>query len=144
MKVFLSLIVLLPLLSGCATDEANNASNESPKAVTDKVSKETWNKSALTEQSIEKIQLAKKDYLICITDEMKKHLNSDAKNMDSRHATDKVLKICEPSLAKVRTVFMAQNAPEAVATQYLKRTRTQTARKVLQEMMYASAANQQK
>lgn len=143
MKAFLYLMVMLSILSGCASDETNKSIADVP-STTDKTSEAAWNTSVLTEQSIKKIQQSKQDYLVCISDEMQKHLNSEAKNMDSRHATDKVLKICESSLAKVRIVFLEQNAPEAVANQYLKRTRTQTARKVLQEMMYASAANQQK
>ena len=144
MKVFLSLVILLPLLLGCATNEPNEKSNKTDETRNKATKKEVENTSALTEQSIKEIQQSKRTYLLCINDEMQKHLQSDARNMDSRHASDKVLKICEPTLAKIRTVFVAQNAPEAVANQYLKRTRTQTARKVLQEMMYASATNQQK
>ena len=62
-----------------------------------------------------------------------------ANDMDSRVATDLVLKACEAILTDTRERFLEQDVPDVIADRYLKRKRTQTARNVLFEMMRVSA-----
>ncbi len=95
-----------------------------------------WQASTLSDSTIANIQKAKYNYLTCITQGVKKHLNI---RMDTRQATDQILKECEQSLTKIRSTFEKEGIPIKTADRYLKRTRTQTARKVLQEMQYAAA-----
>lgn len=99
--------------------------------------KEEWQETTLSDQSIKNIQQAKYKYLQCIGGEVQK---KDYVQMDTRAATDKVIQQCEKSLASLREVFIAEKVPESIGNRYLKRTRTQTARKVLEQMMYAAAA----
>ncbi|MGR8933881.1 MAG: hypothetical protein ACU837_05760 [Gammaproteobacteria bacterium] len=100
---------------------------------------EDWKGTTLSEDSIKNIQQAKYKYLQCITDEVQK---KDYQKMDTRVATDKIIQQCEKTLTDIRSVFLAEKVPEAIADRYLKRTRTQTARKVLEQMMYAAAERQ--
>lgn len=100
---------------------------------------EEWKGTTLSEDSIKNIQQAKYKYLQCITDEVKK---KEYVEMDTRAATDKIIQQCEKLLTDIRAVFTAEKVPEAIAERYLKRTRTQTARKVLEQMMYAAAERQ--
>lgn len=98
-----------------------------------------WQATTLSESSIKNIQQAKYKYLECIGAEVPK---KDYVGMDTRLATDKIIQQCEKPLADIRTVFIAEKVPEGMADRYLKRTRTQTARKVLEQMMYAAAARE--
>jgi hypothetical protein len=97
---------------------------------------EEWQATTLSDSSIKNIQQAKYKYLQCITGEVQK---KDYAQMDTRAATDKIIQQCEKPLADIRGVFTAEKVPESIADRYLKRTRTQTARKVLEQMMYAAA-----
>ena len=106
-------------------------------ALAAKDKQEEWQASTLSESTISSIQQAKYNYLTCITEEVKKRIKI---KMDSRAATDHVLKECEKSLEKVRTTFQKENIPAKTSARYLKMTRTKTARKVLQELLYAAAA----
>ncbi len=99
--------------------------------------KDQWQSTTLSEDTIKKVQEAKYKYMQCITKEVQ---NKNYVKMDTRAATDKVIKHCEPSLAKIRKVFIAEKVPASIADRYLKMTRTQTARKVLEQLMYADAA----
>ena len=73
----------------------------------------------------------------CVTNEMQ---NSAYVKMDTRAATDQVLKKCEQPLSDIRTVFNSEKGPTTISDRYLKKTRTQTARKVLEQLMFAEAA----
>lgn len=75
-------------------------------------------------------------YQNCVNQQMMKFSGID---MDSRAATDMILKACEPILADIRERFLEQEVPEAIADRYLKRKRTRMARNVLFEMMRLSA-----
>lgn len=99
--------------------------------------KDQWQPTTLSEDTIKKVQQAKYKYMQCITAEVQKETYI---KMDTRAATDKVIKKCEPSLANIRSVFLAEKVPSNIADRYLKMTRTQTARKVLEQFMYADAA----
>ncbi len=96
-----------------------------------------WQPTTLSDTTIKKIQQAKYQYMLCITKEMQ---NKTYIKLDTRAATDKVLIKCEPSLAQVRAVFTEEKVPTTISDRYLKKTRTQTARKVLEQFMYAQAA----
>ncbi len=105
----------------------------------EKNQKKEWQASTLSDSTIANIQKAKYEYLTCITQEVKK--KSKIK-MDTRAATDLVLKECEKNLVNISTTFKKENIPSSMSDRYIKKTRTQTARKVLQEFIYAAAAKQ--
>lgn len=96
-----------------------------------------WKNTTLSDENIEHIQKANYQYKQCIADEMQK---KNYAKMDSRVATDQILKKCEKELSHIRAVLNKEKVPEPMTDRYLKKTRTQTARKVLQELMYAEAA----
>ena len=121
MKQFFFLLILLSATSVKGADEKS----------------EQWQKTTLTDETIEHIQKAKYKYMQCVTDEVQKKTYI---KMDSRVATDVILQKCEPALSDVRTVFSKENVPVQITDRYLKKTRTQTARKVLKQLMYAEAA----
>lgn len=96
-----------------------------------------WKETTLTDETISKIQMAKHEYIKCISRETESRRSVE---MDSRAATDEIIKACETELSKIRNVFIAQKVPEPMADRYLKKSRTETARNVLKEMMFAAAA----
>ncbi len=98
---------------------------------------EEWQATTLTDETIANIQKSKYKYMTCITNEVKKRLKV---KMDTRKLTDEILKQCEKSLANVRETFIKEKVPEKSADRYMKMTRTQTARKVLKEMMLIAAS----
>jgi len=60
--------------------------------------------------------------------------------MDTRNATDAIMKQCETVLGKMREVYLAEKIPSVVADRHLKQMRMETTRKVLQNLMFAEAA----
>ncbi len=98
---------------------------------------EEWQATTLPDETIANIQKSKYQYMTCITNEVKKRMKL---KMDSRKLTDEILKACEKSLADVRETFIKEKVPEKSADRYMKMTRTQTARKVLKEMMLIAAS----
>ena len=120
MKKFLLLVLFISSMPTLAAD----------------AQKDEWQASTLSDSTIANIQKSKHDYLICITKEVNKRLKV---KMDIRAATDLILKECEKSLTNIGTTFQKEKIPNKTADRYLKLTRTQTARKVLQEMQYAAA-----
>lgn len=100
-------------------------------------SNDEWQATSLSDETIANIQKSKYQYLTCITNEVKKRIKV---KMDSRRATDHILKACEKSLANVRETFIKEKVPEKSADRYMKMTRTKTARKVLKEMMLIAAS----
>lgn len=116
--------LLMPLLVAFQVNADENQNNQ-------------WQPTTLSDMTIKKIQQAKYKYMQCITEEMQKTTYA---GIDSRAATDKVIKTCEPSLSNIRSVFTEEHVPVAISDRYLKRTRTQTARKILKQLMFAEAA----
>lgn len=116
------LFVVLMLLSGLVRSE--DAGQE-------------WDPTSLSDATIEKIQAAQFTYKKCVADEMKKpqHLS-----LESRHATDAIIKQCEPTLAEMRGIYIDAGVPGSVADRHLKSLRIKVTRNLLQELMYLEAA----
>lgn len=105
---------------------------------TDKPSpKEEWNDTSLSDDTIQKIQQAQYTYKKCVTDTMQK---PDFSKLESRNATDAIIKLCEPVLAEMRKVYTDTNVPGPVADRHLKSLRIRVTRNLLQELMYIEAA----
>ena len=96
-----------------------------------------WKKTTLSDSAIEQIQAAKYKYNQCISVEIEKMIPA---NLDSRKATDIVLKKCESVLTEVRNVFIGAEVTEKLADRYMKKTRTETARNTLKHLMFVDAA----
>jgi hypothetical protein len=96
-----------------------------------------WDATSLSDATIEKIQSAQFTYKKCVVDEMKKPLHL---SLESRHATDAIIKQCEPTLAEMRGVYIDAGVPGSVADRHLKSLRIKVTRNVLQELMYLEAA----
>lgn len=114
-------IVLVLLATNVVADDAKN----------------TWHNTSLTDATIKKIQQSKYEYKKCVVDEMKK---KDYAKLDSRHATDAIVKKCETTLTSMRNVYLQEKVPDVIADRHLKQMRLQTTRKVLESMMFAEAA----
>lgn len=100
--------------------------------------KNDWEQgTSLSEDLIKKIQEAQYQYKKCVSDEMQK---PEYQSLESKQSTGKIIKQCEPSLAKMRTMYLAEKVPGEVADRHLKKMRIQTIRNVLQNMMYGEAA----
>ena len=98
-----------------------------------------WGETTLSEQTIEKIQQAQIAYKQCVVDAMRK---PDYAKLESRQATDAVIKSCESVLANMRKVYTDVDVPGVIADRHLKKMRIDVTRKVLQQLMYAEAAKQ--
>jgi len=99
--------------------------------------KEEWQDTTLTDEVIKKIQQAQYNYKKCVMDEMRK---PEYAKLESRNATDTVIRACEPVLSEMRKVYVDATVPGIVADRHLKKMRIQVTRNVLQELMYAEAA----
>lgn len=99
--------------------------------------KDEWNETTLTEDTIQKIQQAQFSYKKCVVDTMQK---PDFAKLESRNATDAIIKLCEPTLADMRKVYTDAEVPGVIADRHLKKLRIQVTRNLLQELMYAEAA----
>lgn len=99
--------------------------------------KNDWQSTSLTDELIKKIQQAQLHYKECVITEMQKPDYSEQK---SKTATEEIIKHCEPTLAKMREVYIEEKVPEVIADRHLKKMRIQTTRKLLQELMYREAA----
>lgn len=120
-KIFFPIILLILPFTVAFADEAKNE----------------WRDTTLSDATIKKIQDAKFQYKKCVSDELQKPVHQQ---QDSRYATDAIMKQCEPVLANMRSVYLAENIPEAVADRHLKQMRIQITRDVLQAMIFAEAA----
>lgn len=96
-----------------------------------------WQNTVLTEATIKKVQAAKLDYKKCVGEQMQKPAYLD---MDSRKATEEIIKQCEPALAKMREVYLAEKVPGEIADRHLRQIRIQNTRNALQGMIFAQAA----
>jgi len=100
-------------------------------------SKEEWNETTLKDETIQKIQQAQYTYKKCVVDTMRK---PEFAKLESRNATDVIIKSCEPTLAEIRKVYTDAEVPGEIADRHLKKMRIQVTRNLLQELMYAEAA----
>jgi hypothetical protein len=116
--MFISLIALAPVLA------ADDAKNE-------------WHATSLSEETIQQIQQVQFNYKKCVVNEMQK---TEYGKIESRQATDLIIRQCEPELAKMRKVYTDHDVPEVIADRHLKKMRIDTTRKVLQQVMFAEAA----
>ncbi len=117
-------IIFLAMLLSTVLAFADDAKNE-------------WQNTQLSDATITKIQDAKYQYKKCISDEMQK---PSYQTLDSRHATDEIIKRCEAVLTNMREIYIAEKVPGIVADRHLKQMRTQITRDVLQSMMFSEAA----
>jgi hypothetical protein len=99
--------------------------------------KDEWQSTSLSEETIHKIQQAQYGYKKCVVDAMRK---PEIGKLESRFATDTVMKQCEPVLGDLRKVLQDAGVPPGGADRQLKHIRIQVTRNVLQELMYAEAA----
>jgi hypothetical protein len=97
---------------------------------------EDWQNTVLTDATIKKIQESKVEYKKCVGEQMQKPAFKD---MDSRKATDEIIKQCEPALSKMRAVYLAEKVPGEIADRHLRQTRIQITRKVLENMIFSQA-----
>ena len=99
--------------------------------------KSTWNATSLTPEVMKKIQSAQLDYKKCVIKEMKAPLYL---KQESRRATGHIIKKCEPSLGKMREVYLKVKVPNVIADRHLKKMRIQTTRRLLQALMFREAS----
>jgi len=99
--------------------------------------KDEWNETTLNEETIHQIQQGQYKYKKCVVDEMRK---PDFSKMESRRATDAIIKQCEPTLAEMRSIYLAAGVPGTIADRHLRSMRIKVTRNLLQELMYAEAA----
>jgi hypothetical protein len=96
-----------------------------------------WQGTVLSDTVIKKIQESNYEYKKCVGEQMQKPAYKD---MDSRKATDEIIKQCEPVLSKMRETYLAEKVPGAIADRHLRQMRIRITRKVLQEMIFAQAS----
>jgi hypothetical protein len=106
-------------------------------AFADEPKAEEWNPTTLSDETIQKIQQGQFVYKKCVVDQMQK---PDFAKLESRNATDAIIKLCEPTLGEMRKVYADVGVPGEIADRHLKKLRIQVTRKLLQELMYAEAA----
>ncbi len=117
-------ILFLAVLLSTVTAFADDAKNE-------------WQNTTLSDATIKKIQEAQYQYKKCVSAEMQKTSNQE---LESRKATEAIMKQCEPVLSQMREVYLAEKVPEIIADRHLRQMRMQTTRNVLQGMMFGEAA----
>ncbi len=122
--LFFPIAVLLASLCISASAAAEQASEE-------------WQNTVLSDAVIKKIQESNYEYKKCVGEQMQKPTYKD---IDSRKATDEIIKQCEPVLSKMRETYLAEKVPGAIADRHLRQMRIRITRKVLQEMIFAQAS----
>jgi hypothetical protein len=96
-----------------------------------------WRGTTLSDQTLEKVNLALVAYQSCVNTEARAHIGEPA---DSRTLTDRVLKTCEDQLSKAKAAFDGEKVPAAISERYMRARRTQAARQTLRTFMGAQAA----
>lgn len=143
MKKYLFFILAAFFLQACSDDKTAKAVQAETPQVTQQATKtpqpsgKTWNGSKLSETTIKQIQEDKYNYKQCVYKEAQKQ---GYQKIDSRVATDAVIKQCEPTLAKIRTTFSNEGIPDIIIDRFLKKTRVDMTRKILQSLMFAEAS----
>ena len=122
-KVFITSALLFTSLLFLAVAKAETSADE-------------WQNTTNSDATIKKIQEAKYEYKKCISEQMQKPAYLD---LDSRKATEEILKLCEPMLGKMRETYLTEKIPAIMADRHLRQVRVQTTRKLLQEMIFAQA-----
>jgi len=122
-KVFITSALLFTSLLFLAVAKAETSADE-------------WQNTTISDATIKKIQEAKYEYKKCISEQIQKPAYLD---MDSRKATEEILKLCEPMLGKMRETYLTEKIPAVMADRHLRQVRVQTTRKLLQEMIFAQA-----
>ncbi len=133
-------------LQACSEDKTNTpvtlttnpntqSSHQKAQTVTNKPSQ--WNGSTLSTATIKKVQEAQYNYRQCVHTEAQKQ---GYQKIDTRVATDAVIKQCETSLAQVRSVLVNDGVPPIIADRFLKKTRVVNTRNILKSLMFAEAA----
>lgn len=125
MKSLFLIVLLFSTAAACA---------EKPKKEEAKVE---WQNTVLSEDTIKNIQVAKYEYNKCVTSEMQK---ADYVKIDTRNATEIIIKKCENILGNIRKVYLDEEVPGVIADRHLKQIRIQTTRGLLQQLMYQEAA----
>lgn len=120
MKPFLFLVLIMSSTFVSANDPKNE-----------------WHSTTLKEATIKKIQQAQFNYKKCVTDEMQK---KGYLKIESRSATDAIIKRCETVLSKMRTAYTDAKVPGVIADRHLKKMRISITRRVLKHLMFAEAA----
>jgi len=120
MKHILFLVILVSSSYTYATDAKNE-----------------WHATTLSEETIKKIQHAQFNYKKCVTDEMQK---KGYLKIESRSATDAIIKQCEDVLSQMRKVYIDADVPVGIADRHLKKMRTDITRRVLKQLMFAEAS----
>jgi len=115
-------------LAACATSESNKALIETDN--------QTWNGSVLPDSVITQVQTAKQDYRLCVYTEAQK---KGYTKIDTRVATDAIIKQCESSLSKIHTIFTEAKVPQVIINRFLKKTRVTLTRKILKSLMFSEA-----
>ena len=100
--------------------------------------KNEWNSTTLSEVTIKKIQQAQFDYKKCVMTEMQK---DGYLKIESRSATDAIIKQCENVLSNIRQVYLDAEVPGVIADRHLKKMRVTITRRVLKQLMFAEAMN---
>lgn len=98
-----------------------------------------WNATSLTEETIKKIQQSQFEYKQCVGKEMQK---PGYAKIESRSATDAIIKQCESILSKMRQVYLDVKVPSVIADRHLKKMRIDITRRVLKQLMFAEASRQ--
>ncbi|OQK18332.1 hypothetical protein AU255_11090 [Methyloprofundus sedimenti] len=146
MKKLIILIFSALFIEAC-TDE-NKTSTTTPATITKDVQSTestakpesttaAWNGSDLSDATIKQVQEDKYIYTQCVYKEAQKQ---GYQKIDSRVATDAVIKQCESDLTKIRTTFINAGVPKIIADRYLRKTRIEVTRKILHSLMFAEAA----
>lgn len=117
-------VLFLALLVSSSLVYANDPKNE-------------WHNTSLSEATIKKIQQAQFQYKKCVADEMQK---KGYLKIESRSATDAIIKQCEDVLSQMRQVYLDAKVPGVVADRQLKKMRIDITRRVLKQLMFAEAA----
>jgi hypothetical protein len=123
-KIIFSLIYALSLSASAATDSPVNKG-------------ENWNGSIISDKVITQVQQAKAAYKQCVYTEAQK---KGYIKIDTRVATDAIMKQCEPNLGKIRTIFINSGVPAISTDRFLKKTRFGLTRNILRSLMFAEAA----
>jgi len=100
--------------------------------------KNEWQSTTLSEVTIKKIQQAQFDYKKCVMTEMQK---KGYLKIESRSATDAIIKQCENVLSNIRQVYLDAEVPGVIADRHLKKMRMTISRRVLKQLMFAEAMN---
>ncbi len=122
-------VLFLVLLIGLGVSYADEAKKDK---------KNEWQGTTLTETTIKKIQQAQVKYKNCVGKEMQK---KGYLKIESRSATDAIIKQCENVLSDMRQVYLDAKVPGVIADRQLKKMRITITRRVLKQLMFAEAAN---